>query len=110
MFRYIMTSPVKIQVNHPFTALMSISYPQEVTNFQNILINFSLSPPSPPPPPQDAVVNKKKPTIYSFVEAGKEYFPKLCKALMALVYFTPVLHEDQKHLSNIVDGMLPLYS
>ena len=107
MSRYIMTSLVKIQLNDPFTALMSISYPQEVTNFQNILINFSLSP---PPPPQDAVVIKKKPTIYSFVEAGKEYFPKLCKALMALVYFTPVLHEDQKHLSNIADGMLPLYS
>ena len=51
------------------------------------------------------MVDKKRPTIYSFVEAGKEYFPKLCKALMALVYYTPVFHEDQKHLSNIVDGM-----
>ena len=52
------------------------------------------------------MVDKKKPTIYSFVEAGKEYFPKLCKALMALAYFTPVHHEDQKHLSNIVDSTL----
>ena len=54
---------------------------------------------------QDAVVDKKRPTIYAFVEAGKDYFPKLCKALMALVYYTPVFHEDQKHLSSIVDGM-----
>lgn len=52
------------------------------------------------------MVVQKKPSIYSFVEAGKEYFPKLCKALMALVYFTPVFHEDQKHLSTIVDGTM----
>ena len=51
------------------------------------------------------MVDKKRSTIYAFVEAGKDYFPKLCKALMALVYYTPVFHEDQKHLSNIVDGM-----
>lgn len=54
---------------------------------------------------KESVVDKKKPSIYSFVEAGKEYFPKLCKALMALVYFTPVAHRDQKHLANIVEGI-----
>lgn len=54
---------------------------------------------------KDSVVEKKKPSIYSFVEAGKEYFPKMCKALMALVYFTPVAHRDQRNLSNIVEGV-----
>lgn len=56
---------------------------------------------------KESVVDKKKPSIYSFVEAGNEYFPKLCRALMALVYYTPVHHDDQKHLSNIVEGKSP---
>ena len=53
---------------------------------------------------QRSVVGGKKPSIYSFVEAGKDYLSKLTKYMMALLYFTPLYHDDHNHLGRIVDG------
>lgn len=53
---------------------------------------------------QDSVVKEQKHSIYSFVEAVNEYLPKLSRSMFALVYFTPLAHEDQRHLQNITSG------
>ncbi len=58
---------------------------------------------------EDSVVREHKHSIYSFVEAVNEYLPKLARSMFALVYFTPLTHEDQRHLANITQGNpLPL--
>ena len=60
---------------------------------------------------EDSVVKENKHSIYSFVEAVNEYVPKLARSMFALVYFTPLTHEDQRHLASITQGKpLPLLS
>lgn len=52
---------------------------------------------------------REKPSIYSFVDAGKEYLQKLTRWMMAALYLTPLQHLDQKHLPSIVEGNLSYY-
>ncbi len=53
---------------------------------------------------EESVVRDKKHSIYSFVECVNDYLPKLARSMFALVYFTPLQHEDQRYLASITEG------
>ena len=55
-------------------------------------------------------MGEKKPSIYSFIESGKEYLPRLTKYMMAVSYFTPLWHEDHRYLTSIIQGVFSLAS
>jgi len=53
---------------------------------------------------EDSVVKDKKRSIYSFVESVNDYLPKITRSMFAMVFFTPLSHDDQRHLHSITDG------
>ncbi|XP_019857405.1 PREDICTED: uncharacterized protein LOC109585718 [Amphimedon queenslandica] len=55
---------------------------------------------------QDPVIGDSLPSIYSFVEAGTEYLPKMSRLLVNISYVTPLHSEDHQYLVHIISSLL----